>query len=186
MGQKPIVFLIVLGYGQVERTLNLPTQQRIRRALKEVQELEAGGKSAILIFTSGNGCGGSETLASGMERFVLDVSEKKHTIIVNKNNPEVWGTVLELQWAWEAAKRHGGCKTPELGFITNGRHGRRIRIMNRFVMKIPNIRIVESDDPPSCWYHEVLAYGKIALYITGMKQFIARVENFRRRYYTAG
>lgn len=185
--ERRYAFVVVLGYGQVGLTLNNPTERRLFRALELIRQLSAEGKRVALIFPTGNGTGESRTMALDMKRYVEHVGTgvgHGFEIVANVHRPEVWGTIAEMRWAEAQARMF--CNMPELIFVTNARHARRIRVTNRSVTKIPNVSTVESDDHPSCWYHEALAYGKLVLHRFGNSELVERIEHLRRRYYKAG
>lgn len=193
MRKPATVFVAVLGFGQVGEgeTINRSTEKRILCAVGRVREIIKEGKRATLIFTTGGSCKGREaTMAVAMEKYARHFYPASCPeivpIIANKDSPDAWGTVLEATWAFRQAQRFSGCENPDMEFVTNCRHALRIRVTNRYVMKIPNLRTVESDDPPSCWYHEILGYGKLLVYLTGIEGLITRTEKFRRTKYSAG
>lgn len=182
-----------MGYGKVTRRLNSNTERRLRKAYERILQLRKEKKEigSVILPT---GCGGAEsqrTMAQLMERHLLQLLEEEDIsltvqirFIVNSHEPWIWGTVREMQWAYEQAR--GIDPHLQLEFVTNARHGRRVRFTNKLLIKAQECSVIASDDPLSTLYHEVLGYGKLVLYATGVVWLIDRVENLRRRYYSGG
>jgi hypothetical protein len=188
--------IVVMGYGQVGNELNWRTQERVGRALSRYAELRDEKKEVrSIIFTSGCGKGEEETtLAMQMEGFARDLlimidftlttPQGRAIFITNRTNPEVWGTIQEMKWAYGKAKEIDS--HPVLEFVTNARHGRRVLFTNKMLTKIPLIEVIRSYDPPSVLWHELLAYAKVILYTIGATKSIERIEKVRRKHYSAG
>ncbi len=176
--------ILVPAYGQYGSVLAPETVKRLDTALERAKALSREGESVVLVFMTGNRKENAvDTIAAMMKRYV---GHSDFNIVANEGEMKVWGTILELEWGYREAEKFFGSSEFTVEVVTNARHGRRVRITNSLVMKVPNLRVVESGDPPSALYHEVLGYGKLGLYLTGFTRLIKWAEVLRRRFYTAG
>lgn len=186
--------IVVMGYGRLEDgELNWRNVRRLRRALQRVLELLHEGRKigSVILPTGSEENERTPTMAMVMEREFLEMLTREDValtgrvrLIVNRDEPEVWGTIKELEWSLNQT-RHTD-PNPLLEVVTNARHGRRVLLTNKLVVKAPECAIIPSGDTPSKLYHEVLGYGKLLLYMTGAIKLIRLVEKYRRTYYFGG
>lgn len=180
--------IAVLAHGEATR-VDEATKARIRCAFTRVSDLvlEPDGCVAI-IFMAGVGKEVSSlTLAERMVMYAREhiektgLDERSLRLHYNSREPHVWGTLEEMRWAADLVKSVYRC--PYIEYVTNKRHGIRVRATAR-MLGLPDPHVIESSDPPSPFLHEAGAYMKLATYTIG--PVYRSVQALRRMLYSGG
>ena len=148
------------------------TKFRCDRALKEVLRLEGLGNTVVLAMAPGSEASRTIglTMAAMMGRYFLDGHEDippDVSLMVNRDDREVWGTLAEMRWVFDAFPSDSDVK---FVFVTDRRHGIRVMLIARWFFVGRKVRVVVSDDPASSLFHEVLGYAKLLAVKVGFER----------------
>ncbi len=181
-----VTYVAVLAHGEADEA-DITTRQRIDAAVKRVHEIyDEGMSEPILVFMAGIGRQDSLfTLATYMLLYARECLRRRPAladvqIVYNCREHEVWGTILEMEWALKTIRAK--CPSAEIEYVTNARHGARVTLVSRMLHRVPCKITVSKDTPPPLW-HETLAYLKVVAHVIGRHK---KLESLRRRFYSGG
>lgn len=176
-----VVCIAVLAHGQADE-IDPQSEERIKQAVQSARRYAGMRVPVVIVLMAGVGkVKSGETLATKMSRYTREVMGRSAVnvpVFSNHGRSEVWGTILEMQYAKGIAERQEWLRVE---FVTNRRHGVRVLFTNALFTKIENCGVIESLDEPDPWWHEVLAYLKLGVCLLGLG---GPAEAFRRKFYS--
>ncbi len=184
--------------GPEGQTLGPGTKARCDCALWQIrqwlrQTAEASIYPAVIIYLAAGSGGrwrGDMTFAATMEDYLrirLGDMARSCEFVTNRDEVTVWSTLSEMRWVFHKVGEQQLSIFSRLRpyeavrFVTNERHGKRVRFIKRFFYRnavMGNV-VCSQELPPPLW-HETCAYLKLVMNYFGLGSVI---EPLRRRFY---
>lgn len=94
-------------------------------------------------------------------------------LLINRENPQIWGTLGEIEWVREYLLREGRLATTVVVVVAAPGQDIRVKRMQTWFKFLPGLRlvVVQSSEKPIPLYHELLGYMKLTFIYCGFRTF---------------
>lgn len=92
-------------------------------------------------------------------------------LLINRDDPEIWGTLGELEWVQAYLQREKKLATTIVVVVAAPRQDIRVKRMQTWFKFLPELQleVVFSSEKPIPLYHELLGYGKLTFIYCGLR-----------------